>query len=222
MMSNDRPLAIDLCCGLGGWTAGLLAEGWRVWAFDIERPKSFPDGADLWIQDIRTFDARPYRGQVQLVVASPPCTEFSQTWNFNKARKPEPEKGVELVAHCQRIQRELGCLMLLENGAGAQRYIGRSVAHVGPYHFWGDVPLLLPYGRFQKSLWNTKKDRHGNKITRAPREGLKHVRDSAERSKIPIELARAVAAQMLPPAAVRPPARLITLPLVEEAVSVES
>ena len=31
------PLAIDLFCGLGGWTEGLLAEGYRVVGFDIER-----------------------------------------------------------------------------------------------------------------------------------------------------------------------------------------
>jgi len=31
------PLAIDIYCGLGGWTEGLLAEGWRVVGFDIER-----------------------------------------------------------------------------------------------------------------------------------------------------------------------------------------
>ena len=30
-------LAIDLFCGLGGWTEGLLAEGWYVVGFDIER-----------------------------------------------------------------------------------------------------------------------------------------------------------------------------------------
>ncbi len=32
-----RPLAIDLFCGLGGWTEGLLAEGYRVVGFDMER-----------------------------------------------------------------------------------------------------------------------------------------------------------------------------------------
>jgi site-specific DNA-cytosine methylase len=32
-----RPLAIDLYCGLGGWAEGLLAEGYRVVGFDIER-----------------------------------------------------------------------------------------------------------------------------------------------------------------------------------------
>jgi hypothetical protein len=32
-----RPLAVDLFCGLGGWTEGLLAEGYRVVGFDVER-----------------------------------------------------------------------------------------------------------------------------------------------------------------------------------------
>ena len=36
-----RPLAIDLFCGLGGWTEGLLAEGYDVVGFDIER-HSYP------------------------------------------------------------------------------------------------------------------------------------------------------------------------------------
>ena len=32
-----KPLAIDLFCGIGGFTEGLLAEGWDVIGFDIER-----------------------------------------------------------------------------------------------------------------------------------------------------------------------------------------
>jgi hypothetical protein len=33
---RDKPLAIDLFCGLGGWTDGLLAEGYRVIGSDID------------------------------------------------------------------------------------------------------------------------------------------------------------------------------------------
>ena len=44
---SARPLAADLFCGLGGWTEGLLAEGWKygiayktLWA--IQRRKKKP------------------------------------------------------------------------------------------------------------------------------------------------------------------------------------
>ena len=46
-----HPLAIDIFCGLGGWTEGLLAEGFYVVGFDIERhrywmPEEMPGNAD--------------------------------------------------------------------------------------------------------------------------------------------------------------------------------
>lgn len=33
---DTRPIAYDICCGLGGWTIPLLEEGYRVIGFDIE------------------------------------------------------------------------------------------------------------------------------------------------------------------------------------------
>jgi hypothetical protein len=42
---NQTPLVIDLFCGLGGWAEGLLAEGWEVVGFDIERHRYL--GRDL-------------------------------------------------------------------------------------------------------------------------------------------------------------------------------
>lgn len=35
-MVDERPIAFDLFCGLGGWAEGLLATGWRVIGFDVE------------------------------------------------------------------------------------------------------------------------------------------------------------------------------------------
>lgn len=31
-----KPLALDLCCGKGGWTLGLVAAGWDVIGFDVK------------------------------------------------------------------------------------------------------------------------------------------------------------------------------------------
>src|SRR3972149_11144957 len=73
-----KPLAIDLFCGLGGWTDGLLAEGYDVVGFDIERHEygdhRYP--AQLVIQDVLTLHGSQFR-DAALIVASPPCQEYS-------------------------------------------------------------------------------------------------------------------------------------------------
>ena len=85
-----KPLAVDLCCGLGGWSEGLLAEGWDVVGFDIERHQygqhQYP--AQLVLQDILTLTGEQFRGKVSLIVASPPCQKYSymaMPWTRAKA-----------------------------------------------------------------------------------------------------------------------------------------
>jgi site-specific DNA-cytosine methylase len=67
------PLAIDLFCGLGGWTEGLLAENYRVIGFDIERHQygdmKYP--AQLVLQDVLTLHGWQFK-DAALIVASPP------------------------------------------------------------------------------------------------------------------------------------------------------
>lgn len=76
----SRPLAIDLFSGLGGWADGLLVTGWSVIGFDIERHQygdaKYPAQAQLVLQDVLTLDGRQFK-DAGLIVASPPCTEFS-------------------------------------------------------------------------------------------------------------------------------------------------
>ena len=82
------PLAIDLFCGLGGWTEGLLAEGFTVIGFDIER-RPYP--AQLVLQDVLTLHGSQFR-DAAVIVASPPCTEPSyraMPWKAAKAQTPE-------------------------------------------------------------------------------------------------------------------------------------
>jgi hypothetical protein len=196
----NAPLAIDLCCGLGGWADGLLVEGWRVVGFDLVRPASFPAGARFVQQDVRTISGVPFRGRVDLIVASPPCSEFTQVWSFAQPRPRDLAGGLDLVRHCVRIAREAGAPFVLENVRGARPYFapewGAPTWHVGPYYFWGDAPTLRPMGRFQKGIWGVG----AAGAVRWQRHGLARTyrRDKAERAKIPIEIARAVGSQFYP------------------------
>lgn len=148
-----KPLGIDLFCGLGGWTEGLLAEGYRVIGFDIERHEygdmKYP--AELVLQDVLKLDGAQFK-DAALIVGSSPCQEFSyraMPWKRAKALGP-PELGMELFNAQFRIQREASeaaghhIPMVVENVRGAITWVGRSRWNFGSYHLWGDVPALMP------------------------------------------------------------------------------
>ena len=157
----SKPLAIDLFAGLGGWTEGLLAEGWFVVGFDIERhiygDQRYP--AQLVLQDVLTLHGSQFK-DADLIVASPPCQSFSymaMPWSKGKEKRrrilADPEERKKLTAlfdACFRIQRE-ACEaagrhipMVVENVRGAQEWVGRSRWNFGSFHLWGDVPALMP------------------------------------------------------------------------------
>lgn len=131
----SAPILIDLFCGLGGWSKGFLAEGYRCIGFDIERHR-YPvaTGAEreqwteypgeLVLQDVHTIHGRQFRNAA-CIVASPPCQEFSymaMPWTRAKqiaaalrgaAPFPEDYAGSRTAASltalfdaCFRIQRE--------------------------------------------------------------------------------------------------------------------
>jgi len=156
-----KPLAIDLFCGLGGWTEGLLAEGYNVVGFDIERHvygnEKYP--AQLVLQDALTIHGKQFK-DAALIVASPPCQEFSymaMPWSKAKQKRVEYLNGTRdrkqltaLFDACFRIQREASeaaghhIPMVVENVRGAIPWVGRSRWNFGSFHLWGDVPALMP------------------------------------------------------------------------------
>lgn len=156
-MNADKPLAIDLFCGLGGWADGLLAEGWRVIGFDIERhaygEHAYP--AQLILQDVRTLHGRQFQN-ADLIVASPPCQEYSYRAMPWKRAKQLPPPDNALFDACFRIQREASeaagraIPLIVENVRGAQTYVGRARWNFGSYFLWGDVPALMPMARPRK------------------------------------------------------------------------
>ena len=156
--NSMRPLAIDLFCGLGGWTEGLLAEGWRVVGFDIEKheygDKRYP--AQLVLQDVLTIHGSQFK-DARLIVASPPCQAYSyRAMPWSRARAlPPPDNS--LFEACFRIQREAieaaghFIPLVVENVRGAQKWVGRAAWNFGSFYLWGDVPALMPMQRAIKS-----------------------------------------------------------------------
>ncbi len=159
-----KPLAIDLYCGLGGWTEGFLAEGYEVIGFDIER-RPYP--AQLVLQDVLTLHGSQFK-DAAIIVASPPCQAYSHRampWGslwLEHARMdddggpPGNYRGKnpvfnDLFQACFRIQREASeaagrrIPMIIENVKGAQKHIGRAAWHYGSFYLWGDVPALMPF-----------------------------------------------------------------------------
>ena len=158
-----KPLAVDLFCGLGGWTEGLLAEGYDVVGFDIERHVygEHRYSAQLVIQDVTTLHGSQFRNAA-LIVASPPCQAYSymaMPWKLAKAkaaaiRADETGKMLadlnRLFDACFRIQAQASLAagrhipMVVENVRGAQKWVGRARWNFGSFYLWGDVPALMP------------------------------------------------------------------------------
>jgi hypothetical protein len=163
-MDAGKPLAIDLFCGLFGWSEGLVVEGYDVVGVDLEDmcgqfgvPR--PEHVHLVIQDVLTLHGSQLRN-VDLIVASPPCQFFSYTampWSKAKALAAEVradpgrmKQETALFDACFRLKRE-ACEaagrhipLVVENVRGAIPWVGRSRWNFGSYHLWGDVPALMP------------------------------------------------------------------------------
>jgi len=203
-----KPLAIDLFCGLGGWTEGLLAEGYDVVGFDIER-HDYGDGmkypAQLVLQDVATMVGRQFK-DAALIVASPPCQAYSYRAMPWKRAKALPPPSNELFDACFRIQCEAieaagrFIPIVVENVRGAIPWVGRSRWNMGAFHLWGDVPALMPIasradGLKQGGDWFSTP---GSISRTTSGRSLARKKASAEIAKIPLLLSRYIAAYWKP------------------------
>lgn len=140
-----------------------MAEGYDVIGFDIERHQygehRYP--AQLVVQDVLTLHGSQFK-DAALIVASPPCQEYSymaMPWKRAKAKAAairaddtgrELERLNRLFNACFRIQKEASFAagrhipMVVENVKGAQPWVGRARWNFGSFYLWGDIPALMP------------------------------------------------------------------------------
>ena len=81
---QSKPLVLDLCCGLGGWSEAFIAQGYRAVGFDIEAHDYGNGGypGELVLADVRCLNGAELvqrYGVPACIVASPPCQEFRGT-----------------------------------------------------------------------------------------------------------------------------------------------
>jgi len=212
-------LAIDLYCGLGGWTEGLLSEGWDVVGFDNERHQysghKYP--SQLVLQDVLTLHGSQFK-DADLIVASPPCQEYSYMslpWSRGKQimqalrgkdKFPDNYKGSrsleelnKLFDACFRIQRE-ACEaagrhipIVVENVRGAQPWVGRSRWAYGSFHLWGDVPALMPPALGRKNNGGSWFYEQDSPMRQGNSQSQARKRASAIIAKIPLSLSQHIA-----------------------------
>ena len=198
-----NPLAIDLFCGLGGWTEGLLAEGYDVIGFDIERHQygehRYP--AVMAVQDVLTLHGSQFK-DAALIVASPPCQAYSYRAMPWKRAKALPPPCNALFDACFRIQRE-ACEaagrhipMVVENVRGAQPWVGRARWNFGSFYLWGDVPALMISGKHRKQDGDPSwfYGNYENSARRFSSKSKERKQWSAQIAKIPLPLSRHIAA----------------------------
>jgi hypothetical protein len=141
--------------------------------------------------------------RASLIVASPPCQEFSrhdQPWT--RARNPPPP-DTSIWEACVRIAQEAGAPLILENVRGAQKFMGPARAHYGSQYLWGDVPALLPMVRVRGTRVFAGDRATAQKLHRRCsssdlrpgeiRGKESRPRDPAARAEIPYELAQHIA-----------------------------
>ena len=112
-----KPLAVELFAGSFGWSAGLVAEGYRVVGFDIEHLPHHgpvPEGCSLVLQDVLTLHGSQFKNAA-VIVASPPCQKYSwlaMPWSRSKPAKCKACGGkgkFEIIAESMNLK-EIPCV----------------------------------------------------------------------------------------------------------------
>lgn len=133
---------IDLYCGLGGWATGLVDYGFNVTGYDIVDFSEYYPGRFIQADILKPV----YLPHADVIVASPPCTEFSKasfppTWKSVVNNPPNIPMAMKLFNRVYEIVSMVKPeYYIIENVRGAEKYVGKAKMHIGSRYFWGNFP----------------------------------------------------------------------------------
>jgi len=136
---------LDLFCGMGGWAKAFVEKGHDVTGIDIEDYSTIYPGKFI-MADLLTIAPE---GQFDLIVASPPCTDFSKssmpkTWIAPSKYPPDIEGGIRLFMRAKELIDILKPeYWVIENVRGAQKFVGKADFHIGSRYFWANVDFKI-------------------------------------------------------------------------------
>jgi hypothetical protein len=155
------PRALDLFCGKGGWTNGLMAAGFDVVGLDLFPQPDYKGNfiqADIlkleFIDKYGCFELfMPDRclGKFDFICASSPCEEFSVHGMKHFHPNPKyPEMGLRLFNHTRALCEKSGIPYVMENVRPAEKFVGTAVTHCGPFYLWGNgLPAIMSLDAYQ-------------------------------------------------------------------------
>lgn len=186
---------LDLFAGLGGASEAFVQDldNWNV--LRIDNNLLLQDVPYMVIDDIHEianniFGPRNIKQKIDVIWASPPCTEFSGGYNSPKSKAARSPKGLDsyepdmslLESTMRIIEIVQPKYWIIENVVGSIRYfaeyLGEPRAIIGPYVLWGNFPAL----NVDESKLDKKKDR----------DSTPHPLRSNRRAKVSFELSRAL------------------------------
>lgn len=109
MGSRLQPTAIDLYAGVGGWGLGLEFSGVRLldsfeWWEEAARTHQANLGGKVSVVDIRSLTRAQLPESVDIIVGSPPCTQFSYS---NRGGSGDIADGLRDIAKFLEVVEEL-------------------------------------------------------------------------------------------------------------------
>jgi len=143
---------LDLYAGLGGASEAFMnCPGWNV--LRVDNNPLLSGVPNIVIMDINNFTPIGHSEKIELIWASPPCTDFSGGFSSPKSKASRTiglqnynpdmsllEKAIEMIDIMKPKY------WVIENVAGSIRYfepyLGEPRQIIGPYVLWGNFPMI--------------------------------------------------------------------------------